>query len=135
MTVATAQTARGTARAGAIGVLAAVVAPVVIWALASVLGVKWAVGFGAQTIQVTVVSVVATALLAGLVGWGLFALLRRIGAKGVTIWTAVAVLAAVVSVSGPLTATAPLATKLTLVAMHLAVAIVLIVTLRRSAAP
>src|SRR3954471_20601028 len=107
MTVATAQTARGTARAGAIGVLAAVAAAVVIWALASVLGVKWAVGFGDQTIQVTVVSVVTTALLAALVGWGLFALVRRFTAKGVTIWTVAATLAALVSLLGPLTATAP----------------------------
>jgi hypothetical protein len=134
MTVATAQTTRGSARAGAIGVLAAVVAAVVIWALASVLGVKWAVGFGPQTIQVTVVSVLATALLAALIGWGLFALVRRFSAKGVAIWTVAATVATLVSLLGPLTATAPVATKLTLVAMHLAVALVLIVTLRRSAA-
>ena len=131
MTVATAQTARTTVRAGALAVLAAVVAAVVVWALASVLGVKWAVAFGAQTVQVTVVSVVVTALLAALLGWGLFALVRRFTAKGVAIWTVGATLATVVSLLGPLTATAPATTKVALVAMHLAVAIVLITALRR----
>ena len=132
MTVTATQTQRGSTWVAGVGVLAAVAAGTVVWALARLLDVDLTVSFGAQPIPVTVVSVVVTALLASLAGWGLLALLRRFTARALVIWTAASTVAAAASLLGPLTATAPATTKLALVTMHLAVATVLIGTLRRT---
>lgn len=132
MTATTTQATRGSARVALVGVVVAVVAATAIWVVASMLGADLTVSFGGDPIKVTVVSVVGTALLASLVGWGLLAVLRRVTSKALAIWTGVASVAAVLSLLGPLSADATGATKLTLVTMHLAVALVLIGALRRS---
>lgn len=69
-----------------------------------------------------------------LAGWGLLVALRSCTAKARTVWTVVAAAAALLSLLGPLSATASAGTKASLVAMHLAVAAVLIVALRRATA-
>jgi Family of unknown function (DUF6069) len=79
-----------------------------------------------------VVNVVVAALVGSLAGWGLLALLSRFSAKARAIWTVTAMVAALLSLAGPLSATASAGTKVSLVAMHLAVATVLIVVLRRT---
>jgi hypothetical protein len=76
---------------------------------------------------------VVAALVGSLAGWGLLALLRRFTAKAGAIWTVTAIIAALLSLGGPLSAIASAGTKVSLVAMHLAVATVLIVALRRTA--
>jgi len=67
-----------------------------------------------------------------LAGWGLLALLRRFTPKARAIWTVIAIIAAFLSLAGPLTAIASAGTKMWLGAMHLAVATVLIAGLRRT---
>ena len=62
----------------------------------------------------------------------LFGLLRRFTAKARAVWTITAMVAALLSLGGPLSATASAGTKVSLVAMHLTVAAVLIVVLRRT---
>jgi hypothetical protein len=79
-----------------------------------------------------VVNVVVAALVGSLAGWGLLVLLRRFTAKALAIWTVIAIVAALLSLAGPLSATAPAGTKVALVAMHLAVATVLIAVLHRT---
>jgi len=115
-------------------VLGATAAAVAIWAIAIPAGAELTVSFGpGQPIQkVTVVNVVVAALVGSLAGWGLFALLRRFTTKARAAWTVIAIVFALVSLGGPLSATASTGTKVALVAMHLAVATVVIAALRRT---
>ena len=135
MNETTRQTTGGFARSSIAAVLAATAAAVVIWAVAVATGADLTVSFGpGQPIQrVTVVNVVVAALVGSLAGWGLLALLRRFTTNARAIWTVIAVVALMLSLGGPLTTTAAGSTKVWLIAMHLAVATVLIVGLRRTA--
>jgi hypothetical protein len=115
-------------------VLAATAAAVAIWIVATLAGAGLTVSFGAgQPIQkVTVINVVVAALVGSLAGWGLLALLRRFTTNARAIWTVIAIIFALLSLGGPLSAIASAGTKVSLVAMHLAVATVTIVGLRRT---
>ena len=128
------QTTRGSAGTPVATVLGATAAAVAIWAVATAAGAELTVSFGpGQPIQkVTVVNVVVAALVGSLAGWGLLALLRRFTANARAVWTVIAIVVALVSLGGPLSATASAGTKMSLVAMHLAVATVVIVVLRRT---
>jgi uncharacterized protein DUF6069 len=128
------QTTRVWSRTPVAAALAATAAATAIWAVATTAGPELTVSFGpGQPIQkVTVVNVVVAALVGSLAGWGLLALLRRFTAKARAIWTVTAIVAALLSLGGPLSATASASTKVSLVAMHLVVATVLIVVLRRT---
>lgn len=115
-------------------VLGATAAATAIWAVATMAGVELTVSFGTgQPIQkVTVVNVVVAALVGSLAGWGLLGLLRRFTDKARAIWTVIAIVAALLSLWGPLSVTASAGTKVSLAAMHLVVATVMIVALRRT---
>ena len=116
-------------------VVGATLAAVAIWVAATTAGAELTVSFGpGQPVQrITVINVVVAALVGSLAGWGLLALLQRFTAKSRAIWTVIAIVAALLSLAGPLSAIASPGTKVSLVAMHLAVATVLIVVLRRTA--
>jgi hypothetical protein len=121
------------ARRDAGAVLGATAAAVTIWAVATAAGADLTVSFPGQPIQkITVVSVVVAALVGSLAGWGLLALLRRFTAKARSVWTVTAIVAALLSLGGPLSAIASAGTKVWLASMHLAVAAVVIVVLRRT---
>jgi Family of unknown function (DUF6069) len=128
------QPTRVSARTAMAAVLGATAAAVAIWAVATAAGADLTVSFGpGQPIQkVTVVNVVVAALVGSLAGWGLLALLRRFTANARAIWTVIAIVFALFSLGGPLSATASAGTKAWLVAMHLTVASVVIVGLRRT---
>ena len=114
-------------------VLGATAAAIAIWAVATMANAELTVSYApAPPTKITVVNVVVAALVGSLAGWGLLALLRRFTAKARTVWTVTAIVAALLSLGGPLSATASAGTKMSLVAMHLAVATVLIVVLRRT---
>ena len=134
MSETTLQTTRGSAGTRVAVVLGATAAAVAIWVVATIAGAELTVSFGSgQPIQkVTVVNVVVAALVGSLAGWGLLALLRRFTNNARAIWTVIAIVFALFSLGGPLTATASVGTKVALVAMHLAVATVTIVGLRRT---
>jgi hypothetical protein len=70
-------------------------------------------------------------LAGSLAGWGLLALLEKRTTRARTIWTGVAILVLVASLSLPLAAGTTTSTKVALSVMHLAVAAVLISALRR----
>jgi hypothetical protein len=132
MSETTYQTTRPSTRTTA--VIGATAAAVAIWAVATAAGADLTVSFGpGQPIQkITIVNVVVAALVGSLAGWGLLALLRRFTTNARAIWTAIAIVVALLSLGGPLSAIASTGTKVSLVAMHLAVATVLIVVLRRT---
>lgn len=75
--------------------------------------------------------VVGASLVASLSAWGLLALLERRTSRARTIWTAVALVVLPVSLSLPLTAGTTASTRFALALMHVAVATVLIGSLRR----
>jgi Family of unknown function (DUF6069) len=134
MTETTYQTTRFSARSPMTAVLGATAAAVAIWVVATLAGAELTVSFGAgQPIQkVTVVNVVVAALVGSLAGWGLLALLRRFTTNARAIWTVIAIFFALLSLGGPLSTIASTGTRVALVAMHLTVATVVIVGLRRT---
>ena len=137
MSETTFQTTRASSSTAWVAVLGATAAAVAIWLVAIAAGADLTVSFGpGQPIQkITLINVVVAALVGSLAGWGLLALLRRFTPKARGIWTVVAIIAALLSLGGPLSAIATTGTKASLVAMHLAVATVLILGLRRSTEP
>jgi hypothetical protein len=134
MSETTYQTTRVSSSSAVTVVLGATAAAVAIWIVATLAGADLTVSFGAgQPIQkITVINVVVAALVGSLAGWGLLALLRRFTTNARAIWTVVAILFALLSLGGPLTTISSVGTKVALVAMHLAVATVTIVGLRRT---
>jgi len=93
------------------------------------LAVRAAPGGGVQ--QVGPAAVATVAVLTGLAGWALLMVMERLTKRARAAWTAIALVLLLVSLAGPLAATTPAAT-VGLAALHLVVAAVLIVGLRRS---
>lgn len=114
-------------RRPAVIVLAAVAAGF-LWVLAvPVLGVDLEVaGQDGDARRIGLGAVIASALAAGLAGWGLLALLSHLTPRGGRIWSRLAGLVALVSLTAPLTMAESTPAVLTLGAMHLAVGLVLV---------
>ena len=134
MSETTLQATRASTRTPWAAVLGATAAAVAIWIVATLARAELTVSFGAgQPIQkVTVINVVVAALVGSLAGWGLLALLRRFTTNARAIWTVIAIIFGVLSLAGPMSTISSVGTKVSLVAMHLAVATVTIVGLRRT---
>jgi hypothetical protein len=134
MSETTYQTTRVSSSSAVTTVLGATAGAVAIWIVATLAGADLTVSFGAgQPIQkITVINVVVAALVGSLAGWGLLALLRRFTTNARAIWTVIAIIFALLSLGGPLSTISSVGTKVSLVAMHLAVATVTIVGLRRT---
>jgi hypothetical protein len=129
---ATAHPATGTSliRRRALGVAVAVLACVLIWALGRVAGVDYTVANpGRAPMEVGLGPVVIFSLLASLVGWAALVVLERFTRRATAIWTPLAVVVALLSLLPLAGSEADGGTKLTLGAMHLAVAAVLIALL------
>jgi hypothetical protein len=121
-------------RRGAVVVLAAVLALVVRLVLP---GPAVRSGSDGPVQPVGPGSVFVVALLAGLLGWALLALLERVTARGRTVWTVIAVVVLLLSLLGPLGGVTG-GDKVSLLALHLIVGVTLILGLpmrpRRGAA-
>ena len=129
----TLQATRTSARTPLVALLGATAAATAIWVVATMADAELTVSYGpGQPMKVTMVNVVVAALVGSLAGWGLLSLLRRFTPKARAVWTVTAIVVALVSLSGPLSATASAGTKVSLVAMHLTVATVVIAVLRRT---
>ena len=83
------------------------------------------VGFG-QVILMTGMS--------GLIAWGLLAILERTTSRAKTIWTAIAVIAFLLSIVGPIDGGVDTASKIVLVLMHVGAAATIIPLMRRTVA-
>jgi len=107
---------------------------VAVWAIeVPLLGIRLQTQYGNAAPQsVGIDSVVLSSLAASLVGWGLLAILERRFARARAIWTGIALAVLVASLSVPLSAGTTTTAKVSLAMMHLAVAAVLIPTLRRA---
>lgn len=121
---------RSLAVAGAAGMALAV------WIVAdAILGIDLRVSMGFSEAPAMVIGpalVAANAVIASLAGWGLLAALERFTSRAAGVWTAIALVATLLSLSGPVTGGLTTATTVTLVIMHLVVAAVLIPLLRRT---
>jgi hypothetical protein len=116
-----------------VGVVGATLAALVVWiVVVQLLGVDLlARSTGSTKAQaVGVAPVVIEALIAALLGWALLAVLERFTRRARTIWTVVALVVLLLSLSGPLTGGVTTATKVSLSLMHIALAAVLIPTMR-----
>jgi hypothetical protein len=117
----------------AAAVLGAAAATLMVWTVAGPLaGIDLTVRSGDELQHVGPAAVLATALLPGLAGWALLALLERITRRARLAWTTGALLSLAVSLAGPLASGVGTATKVALVSMHLVVAAVLIPGLART---
>jgi hypothetical protein len=119
-------------RTSALGVVGAVIAAVAVWVIeVPLLGLHLDIRFGTGAAQTIAVGfVIGATLFASLLGWALLAILERRTPRARTIWTAIAVVVLVASLSLPLYAGIAGSTKVALAVMHLAAAAVLIPTLR-----
>jgi hypothetical protein len=119
-------------RARALAVVAAALAALAVWLVTDpLLGIDLTGTTrpgSQQLMSITPALVAGTSLVVALAGWALLALLERFTARARTIWTAIAVLFALLSLAGPLSVLASTSTAnaLALALMHLAVAAVLI---------
>jgi hypothetical protein len=121
-------------RGRAVVAAAAVAAALGVWLVAvPLLGVDLQVqpnGGPAQAVGAG--QVVAASLTAALLGWAVLALLERRTARALTVWTLGAVAVLLLSLAAPLTAARTASAGIVLVTLHLTVAAVLIVGLRRT---
>jgi hypothetical protein len=119
-------------RARALAVIAAALAALAVWLVTDpLLGIDLTgtTAPGSQELMsITPALVAGTSLVVALAGWALLALLERFTARARAIWTAVAVLFALLSLAGPLSilASTSAANALALALMHVAVAAVFI---------
>ncbi|MET7425056.1 DUF6069 family protein [Dactylosporangium sp. NPDC005555] len=109
---------------------AAVLALIVFFIARSVAG-DLVVKSGSSNQTISAVAVVLTVVVAGLLGWGLLALLEKVTAKGRTIWTVIAVVFLLLSLLGPLGGT-DTGTKVSLALLHLLVGAVIITGFTRA---
>jgi hypothetical protein len=112
---------RSTRRVAAIGALAATVANVALWVGGRAADVGFLVSplVGPPVMQVGVVSVALTTLLAFAAGWAVLTLAARRSRQFVRVVMAAAAVIAVVSTAGPLSTALDTATGVLLAAMHL----------------
>jgi hypothetical protein len=119
-------------RARALAVIAAALAALAVWLVTDpLLGVDLAAPTrpgSEELLSITPALVAGTSLVVALAGWALLALLERFTARARTVWTAIALLVALLSLAGPLStlASTTAANAVALALMHLAVAAVLI---------
>jgi len=112
--------------------LAAAVAAVAVWLVGAALGVDPQTQAGASTQPVTVVAVAVAALVAGLAGWGVRALVARLTTGGGEVaWLVLCGVALLVSLTGAASGTTP-ATVALLMTEHLVVGVIVALGLRRT---
>ncbi|MGC4869278.1 DUF6069 family protein [Micromonospora sp. DT53] len=120
-------------RRRALGVAAAVVAPLAIWAIGALAGVDYTVESPGQPATVIGAgAIVMIALGAALLGWAALALLERFATRVARpVWTSLAVVVTLLSFVPLLGVEATGGAKLALGATHVAVAVALIALLPR----
>ena len=115
-----------------LAILSAAVLALIVYFIARAVAGDLVVKSGGSEQTVSPVAVVITVVVAGLLGWGLLALLEKLTAKGRTVWTVIAVVFLVLSLLGPLGGT-DAGTKVSLALLHLLVGAVIITGFTRPA--
>jgi hypothetical protein len=93
-----------------------------------------AAGVAEQAKDVTAIHVLFAAAVGSLAGWGLLAVLERVTSRPRRVWTAIAIVALLASLAGPLSGSGiTTSNRLVLVLLHLVVGAVVIATLAKTA--
>ncbi len=127
-----------TKRSRAVAVASALLAALAVWFVAEVafgLDLRRPAGsVGQATEDIDAVHVAFAAAVGSLAGWALLAILERFTSRARRAWTAIAVVALLVSLGGPLSGSGiSTANRAVLVLMHVLVAAVVIPALGRTA--
>jgi hypothetical protein len=122
-------------RARALSVVGAAAAAAIAWSVeVPLLGVRLSIKFGAMHAQTVVAGqVIGAALVAGLLGWLLLALLDQRIARARAAWTGAAVLVLVLSLALPLAAATTTSAAVGLLVLHVVVAAAVIPALAATA--
>ncbi|MDI5963000.1 DUF6069 family protein [Streptomyces sp. SL13] len=129
-----------TRRARLLAVLAGMLAAFVVWLVTAQfmsvdLATRTGSGAKASTTKINVAVVIVAALIAGLLAWGLLALLeRRMPGRARTVWTTIAAVVLLLSLAAPLSEGVGTGAKVALLCMHLVTGGVLIPALARTSA-
>lgn len=137
MSIAPSTSARTTsaARTATVALAGAALVTIALWVIAqTVAGLNVRLGSGSAS-HIGAASALLVSVLATLAAIATRQVAERKLARPGRVWTRAAVLVVVASLAGPLAAGTTVATKLSLAAMHLAVAAVLIATLRPGLSP
>jgi len=124
-------------RTRALAVAGAAAAAAVAWSIeVPLLGVRLSVKFGSMHPETVVAGqIIGAALVAGLLGWLLLAVLERGTPRARLIWTGAALLVLVLSLGLPAAAATTTAAAVGLVVLHLVVAATVIPVLAATARP
>ena len=120
-------------RPAALAVAGGVAASTFVWVVAvPFLGVDLRGATAGADRPVGAGSVVAAAAVAGLLGWALLAILVQAVSRAVTVWRAVALVVLLLSFGGPVAMGVGTASVVVLLALHVAVAAVVVPLLPRA---
>lgn len=123
-------TSRGRAavrrRRRALGIVLAVVVTLAVWLLGHLAGADYWITDSQGAVRIDMLVTAQVTVVLGLVGWGVLALLERLSRRGTTAWTVLAVVVVAASMIPVVLVEATTATRLALVAVHLAVGAVLV---------
>jgi hypothetical protein len=108
------------------GIVLALVVTLAVWLLGHVAGADYWITDSQGTVRIDMLVTAQVTVVLGLVGWGVLALLERLGRRGTTVWTVLAVVVVAASMIPVVLVEATTATRLALVAVHLAVGAVLV---------
>ncbi len=125
---------RGTVRNRAAVVGAGALAAVLGWVvLVPLAGVELVVAMGGEEREVSLVQVIVSSLVGGLLGWGLLEILERLSARPRRVFLVVCVVGLVLSFLSPIASGSTTATKLGLSLLHVLVAAVVVPGMARTA--
>ena len=121
-------------RARAVALLAATGAALAVWVLTRLLGIGLTVRLAASgpALPVDPSVVVIVSVLAGVAGWVVLAGLEQLTARARWAWLGLAIVALVLSLAGPLGAGTTTGARVSLAAMHVLAAAILIPTYVRT---
>ena len=113
-------------RRRALGIVLAVVVTLAVWLLGHLAGADYWITDSQGTVRIDMLVTAQVTVVLGLVGWGVLALLERLSRHGAVLWTVLAVIVVAASMIPVVLVEATTATRLALVAVHLAVGAVLV---------
>ncbi|GAA4860250.1 DUF6069 family protein [Actinomycetospora straminea] len=108
-------------RRRALGIVATLVVALAVWLVGHLAGADYRITDSQGSVRIDALVTTQVTVVLGLVGWGVLALLERVTRHGTAIWTVLAALVVAASMIPVFLVEATTATRIALVAVHLAV--------------